>query len=454
MFVNLHPLRWWWLLLPGVIAITSLTAQAEEGFDLARETKSLTLKKRDLPAIEGAQFAAVRARIKAAEARMLLPGLHVMRPVVVTLQAVDASQPLELRLVKTRWHKPLQTCTTNSQGRCSLKLRTHGDLGLVVAGDAQAEFILDALIAPKIVLPPKRSPLVPASDDQLSDSSPLLKPLLLGVAVLVLLALAYALGRRRGKATASVLLLCVASGLLPTDNAQAEPVPGGPPTNARQLGFDRLMEDLGELGSLNESASDAAEAIGDRIDELEKISEMAEQFSGMFERLGQVADGLENLNSLLDAYNTLSNSDARYQPDLDERGLPDIPSVCANNPACQRCFETAHERFIEDRLLLEELRIIYQSTKEFTDAALAFGDNTSGIHAVTGLAWQSERRKIEKSIEAMEDAYDSKFEQLIGTTHESLMRIAACEEEFGMQDWYNRFGFMYFEFLRDKYKRH
>lgn len=427
---------------------------ADEGFDLGRESKSLKLKKQDLPNVEGAKFAAVRGRIKNGEARMLLPGLHVMQPVVVTLQTKNISQPLELRLVKTRWHKPLQSCTTDQSGRCSLKLRTHGDLGLVVVqqGEDRQEFILDALIGPKIILP-KRSPLVTASEQHLSSSSNFILYIALVVGILVLAIMVFVFKRRKQNTTLGCLLLVSVLGLTTPEPAQAEPVPGGPPTNARQLDFDALMGELTELSDMSEPVSDAAEELGDRINELGQLGEMAEQYSGLFERLGQVADGLGKLNSMLDAYNTLSNSDAQYQPDIDERGLPDIPSVCVNNAACQQCFATAHEKFIEDRLLLEELRIIYSSTKDFADAAMSFGDTVSGVHGVSGLAWQTERRKIEESLKNMDDVYDSKYQELIGTTHESLMAISACEDQFGMEDWYNRFGFIYFEFLRDKYKR-
>jgi len=33
------------------------------------------------------------------------------------------------------------------------------------------------------------------------------------------------------------------------------------------------------------------------------------------------------------------------------------------------------------------------------------------------------------------------------------MKIDACENSFGQQDWYQRFGYMYFEFMQLKYKR-
>ncbi len=35
----------------------------------------------------------------------------------------------------------------------------------------------------------------------------------------------------------------------------------------------------------------------------------------------------------------------------------------------------------------------------------------------------------------------------------NLKSIGECEQKFGMEDWYGRFGFIYFEMMRKKYKR-
>ncbi|MFN4291172.1 MAG: hypothetical protein ACK4E7_09880 [Permianibacter sp.] len=425
-----------------LLASTPLLAADAEGFDLEREAKSLRLKKHDLPNLKGGQYAAIKAQVGAEQARLLLPGLNVMRPVAITLQSAAPGTPLELQLVKTRWHKPIAQCRTDSNGRCTLKTRTHGDLGLVVvnASGSTATFVLDALIGPKLQLPPKRVAWV-APEDETAGGLPLW--LVLGGG-LVVAAIAALLWRRSQRSSAAVLLL--AALLLPPDLARAEPVPGGPPLYPDELSFDQLMDELGQLG-------DASGELGERLQDLSQLSDIAEQMSGMFERLGQVAEGLGALQGLLDGYAALTDADAAFQPDLDERGLPDIPSMCPNNPACQQCFGTAHSKFVDERLLLEELRIIYDSTQTFASAALSFGDTVSGVHGVSGLAWQSERRKIEKSLTGMKEAYDRKYAELIDRTHEALLGISRCEDQFGMEDWYNRFGYIYFEFLRDKYKR-
>ena len=426
------------------LASTALYAAEGEGFDLEREAKSLRLKKHDLPNLKGGQFAAIKAQVGAEQARMLLPGLNVMRPVAITLQSTATDTPLELQLVKTRWHKPIAQCRTDSSGRCTLKTRTHGDLGLVVVnpGGSKVTFVLDALIGPKLKLPPKRVAWV-APEAAATGSTTLWWLLGGGIAVAVVGAL---LWRRSQRGSAAVLLLAALAMSISPDLAQAEPVPGGPPLYPDELSFDQLMDELGQLG-------DASGELGERLQDLSQLSDIAAQMSGMFERLGQVAEGLGALQGLLDGYAALTDADAAFQPDIDERGLPDIPSMCANNPACQQCFGTAHSKFVDERLLLEELRIIYDSTQTFASAALSFGDTVSGVHGVSGLAWQSERRKIEKSLTGMKEAYDRKYAELIDRTHEALLGISRCEDQFGMEDWYNRFGYIYFEFLRDKYKR-
>lgn len=426
---------------------TIVNAAEPEGFDLEKEAKALRLKKHELPGIEGAQFAALKGKIKTNQARMILPGLQVTRPVAVTVQATEPSQALELQLVKTRWHKPLARCTTDQSGRCTLKFRTQGDLGIVVqqVGKESPGFIVDAIIGPKVIVPPSRSIIVPRSMDEVQSTGGF--PLWLIVPTMLALGMALWWWRRKQDITTTAAVLVVALSIgFSAPPVSAEPVPGGPPIYPDELSFDQLMEQLNQMG-------DAGEDLRGRMKDIEGLGDLAESLSDVFERFGKIADGLEHLQTMLGHYGHLSPSDSQYQPDLDERSLPDIPSVCAATPACQACFSKAHEKFIGDRLLLEELRIIYSSTKDFSKAALSFGDSVSGVHGVSGLAWQSERRKIEKSLKNMDEAYDRKFEELIDRSHESLMAIARCEDEYGIKDWYNHFGFMYFDFLKTKYKR-
>jgi hypothetical protein len=98
------------------------------------------------------------------------------------------------------------------------------------------------------------------------------------------------------------------------------------------------------------------------------------------------------------------------------------------------------------------LSCIYNNTKTFTAAALSFGDNVSGIHGMMGLAWQSERPGILQSMESMKNTCKQKYVDMMGSLERALKSIDGCEKRYGLPDWYQRFGFIYFEFMKEKYK--
>jgi len=136
------------------------------------------------------------------------------------------------------------------------------------------------------------------------------------------------------------------------------------------------------------------------------------------------------------------------------RGQPTIPSQCAGNPACGICFQDAQADLKHLRFSLEKLRVIGSWTRKFTDKSIAFGDSVSGVHGVAGLGWQPERAKIQESYEQFGKAYDSKYEELIGDLEGALRDVGRCEAtHFKTADWYDRYGFIYYTFMADRYRR-
>jgi hypothetical protein len=114
---------------------------------------------------------------------------------------------------------------------------------------------------------------------------------------------------------------------------------------------------------------------------------------------------------------------------------------------CSRCFEQAQASVNKAVYSLEKLRIIYKRTKTYTDKAISVGDTAAGIHAVTGLAWQSAKRKIVESMQKMDAAFEAKKPELMQRLRKALDEVSDCEKEFfSNPDWYNRFGFMYYQF--------
>lgn len=176
---------------------------------------------------------------------------------------------------------------------------------------------------------------------------------------------------------------------------------------------------------------------------------------------GTIGEGIGHFNTALDIFddvrdmyeasNALDNNEC--VPDFSTDAQSMMPSSCGEQPGCQDCYQSSINRMTVVRRSLARLSCIRMNIKKFTDAAISFGDNVSGIHAVTGLAWQAERRGIMETLDNFNKSYDKKYTELIGSLQTALNGISQCEAQYGMQDWYQRFGFIYFEMMKEKYKR-
>lgn len=157
----------------------------------------------------------------------------------------------------------------------------------------------------------------------------------------------------------------------------------------------------------------------------------------------------------LGLYESFTDLDETYEPDLDPEGMPQVPSHCVEASGdCEACYGEAYGKLNRARFNLERLRGIYRETKDYVDWAVSFGDTVSPIHGLSGLAWQAEKTKILRSLEGLNKTYDTKYEELLEAVKESLTDVAQCEQEhFGESDWYNRFGFIYYSFISERYRR-
>ncbi len=76
------------------------------------------------------------------------------------------------------------------------------------------------------------------------------------------------------------------------------------------------------------------------------------------------------------------------------------------------------------------------------------------MHAVSGLAWQYSKKGIEESLTKLGRTYDEKYRGLMQNLQATLRKISDCEAQFfDEQDWYDRYGFIYYTFMADRYKR-
>lgn len=118
------------------------------------------------------------------------------------------------------------------------------------------------------------------------------------------------------------------------------------------------------------------------------------------------------------------------------------------------CLKSEYEKMNTRRLNLERLRIIYAHAMKKINAGIAFGDGVSAVHGVSALVWQNQKMIIlKKSIPTLNKAYDDKYREMIEALEENLKRIGECEALLGYENWYNHAGFIYYQFMADKYKR-
>ena len=189
-----------------------------------------------------------------------------------------------------------------------------------------------------------------------------------------------------------------------------------------------------QRGSIIQNAAEAASSANDRIDII----------------LGTVPGIISGGNAVGD-FPTLSAGECA--PDFNESSNSRMSYQCAPESECQNCFTDAKDKMNFFRRQLARLNCIYQNTKNFTTSAVAFGDGASGVHAMTAIAWQRERAKINASFDNLKRTYDTRYIEFIQGLKASLMEFDACENRYGQGDWYQKSGFIYFEMMKERYKR-
>lgn len=124
-----------------------------------------------------------------------------------------------------------------------------------------------------------------------------------------------------------------------------------------------------------------------------------------------------------------------------------------NSDGC-KCLKNAYADLENLRYKFEKLRIILLLTEKITKYAISFGDDVSPLTGgIGGLAWQKERLKILKGMKKFYKAYDNKYNQFVNDLNSILKQIDKCENKLEFESWYDKVGFIYYEFMKDKYKR-
>ena len=184
---------------------------------------------------------------------------------------------------------------------------------------------------------------------------------------------------------------------------------------------------------------------------LQNAAEASEQANAIIDVILDAVPGIIDAGNEAADFPTLS--DGECAPDFNESSNSRMSYQCAPASECQNCFSNARDRMNFFRRQLARLNCIYQNTKNFTTAAVAFGDGASGIHAMTAIALQNERRKINASFDKLKTTYDTRYIEFLQGLKTALIEFDACENQYGQGDWYQKSGFIYFDMMKERYKR-
>jgi hypothetical protein len=362
---------------------------------------------------------------------ILLSGQDMFQPLIIMVYAGSTANPVQVSLHKDSWDENEMNATTDAaEGYCEFKIRSAGEVGIKLKGNA-ASYVVMAM-AGKEIMPKMESPFVKKGKDnkeagkkEAGGKSNTLLYVIIAVLALALIGVVIKFTGRKNK---TISLLLISLSLASITSAQ---------TRIRGNTVEEIRAEVERILENNEK---------EQREKLDKVREHTEKAYKILKGGKDLWDAYKNLGSCM---NTAIPA-----------GMPSVPTYCyeadrdeSGEGDCAKCFEQARASFNEVRYKFIKLAIIYRCTKSFADKSMAFGDDVSSVHGVSGLAWQAEKRKIEESVERLKKSYDDKYIELLQRLQESMIDIAECEEQFGERDWYDRFGFMFYEFMKEKYRR-
>ncbi len=164
-----------------------------------------------------------------------------------------------------------------------------------------------------------------------------------------------------------------------------------------------------------------------------------------------IAGYADNAVNFYNESNTFSETDC--SADFSVSNDVFATAACSGNEDCEDKYTAAVNKMNGARMALERMSCIYNSTKTYTNSAIAFGDQFSGMHAMSSLAWQKEKANITKTFNNLKQTYDTKYTEFIKLLKDGLIEFDRAEAMYAQPGWFQRNGFIYFEMMKARYKR-
>jgi hypothetical protein len=250
---------------------------------------------------------------------------------------------------------------------------------------------------------------------------------------------------------------------------------------------DDEADNYDDQASEEEREAEAMKNIRQDDENAEKLSHDSDDalnIPGNYDDAVKLFMQMQDLYDQFKDYQATANQDKQQQPQLDSNAGPGLPMHCkaidakaldaqyaakkaaiaagkplrAEDPnagQCVPCYDEAERGINKRRVGFEQLRIALNYTRKMATQ----GENAlSGFGAAGGslatMEAQAQIHKVDASLADFYAAYDGKYVEILAKLKGSLDDFSKCEVKFfNNPDWYNRYGFLYYQFMADKYQR-
>jgi len=398
-----------WMAVGLLIACGTARTATAQPFTLDEKIKPAELKLEPLrsgdPKTDGRLYGSTITQTQPVQ-YFFVQGVSIFSPVYVGVTADDPSASAQIALYKETWDQPHLHGDTGSGGHWDATFRTSGDFGIKMTSDRpQTKYALLVWVGNEVNAPMPSPFTRSGGSASLTRSSVNVNVLYIIIALLAGALIAVVLMKSKSARTC-LLIGSVAGASLVASPSFAQ-------------GYDKAV-------------------------------------AAMLSDLKQFLSQQESVDKFWQSLKTRSQSEA--QPS-DAQSGPSVPSSCVDtawalpsNPGCQ-CMAAAVDKLRKNRQMLEKLRILVANQKNFVDKATALGNSYAQLHTLLGLQWVGIRKHdIEEPYAEFKQISKQKHQALMDAIQKDLQDVSACEAKLGERDWYQKFGFMYYEFLYAAYR--
>ncbi len=402
--------------------------------------------------------------------RFYLDGLNVMSPLVIKVFAKDESKPIDISLHRYIWKKPDLAGVTDAEGNWGYVGRVHDEVGIQLKANEPSEFYILAWQGDEAKMDFGRTVFMPvenAGGKDAGESTGIPMWIIVVVVVLALL-VAYLLGKVKSAKSAGLVFIFLASGLSTVD-VWAEAIESR--LASAETDISEIRRILREVEDKGRDSSERLEArvgaLEDRPDTSTENSNRIRRLDSLYRQLSNdhrqlatdrvetnsiIATQLNTMRGQIAALQTLVAEDRAAVPDPGHGGVSPVPSGCVDNPDCSRCSREVNERLSARLENYEKLRVIYASYNQMYSYAVDFGNSLSGWHQLEQAVWYTEKVKMVKYQQDLSQVYTAKLEEFNADLRSILYDFGQCEEQYGMGDWFNRYGVLYYQSLISGYR--